>query len=829
MTQLYQIIQARLYTFLTRERDRTALRRLQFTCLGITLVLVTAVLSYSNLGHRVDFNEEGNWEQNSNAPATVVAVRDIEFSDEVRLEEARNHALLNTPLHFSRDFSMPLVDSAAEEKPEDGQPDDPKKIRNFPDLLKRNMDALTVCRQAHQPGPAFRACVQGQISDWPALGQIELEILQSRSLETINENLKKLVNLLYRENVILDDLPAEESSSDQIIVTSYNLGSDPQATMYAKDTILLKKNLRGGAARERFNSQATVQLKTLSPELRPVLVEIAVGYLARLQGADYSESETEKARQAALGKIEPTKFMEKYKRGDAIVKKGEPLTPLKFRALQEHNQAKIRDAFSRTLAIFFQQIVFLFLLVYFLRRHARFYLGKVKSNLIFFITLWAFIILLLVQRSFWSDRSDYNELAHFFGAWVPIGLFVVLFSLMFRESVAVPIAVYMALLVFVASQYDGNSLVITLVIGILSAIMGRKIQRRTHFISTAILLACMKVMLVVMGYFYTDRDMLSMEAGFFAANFLDAMQVSLFSGLASMFVILILPVYEAIFNQPTRFKLAELADPSHPLLQELFQRAPSTWTHTLMVAALSEKACERLGLDTLLCRTGVYYHDIGKMKNAGFFAENQHLIPKPENIDRDNPQMAAKVIIDHVLDGIVMAREARLPEEIIAFIPEHHGTSTMAFFYHKALERSRRKVNRADFRYPGPRPRSRETGIVMIADSLEAASRSLERFDEESVTALIQRIINMKLAENQLDESGLTMGDLTVVREALRDVLLSSFQYRPSYPTTEKTRELEAARGNGRGGPARVKAASAGRAASRKSKGGTKSRRPGGR
>jgi putative nucleotidyltransferase with HDIG domain len=200
-------------------------------------------------------------------------------------------------------------------------------------------------------------------------------------------------------------------------------------------------------------------------------------------------------------------------------------------------------------------------------------------------------------------------------------------------------------------------------------------------------------------------------------------------------------------------------------------------------------------LDWLLTRVGVYYHDIGKIPNAGFFVENQHLIPKPENIDKDNPSIAAKVVIDHVLDGIEMAKKARLPREVINFIPEHHGTSTMAFFYHKALAslsvKQRRKISKSDFQYPGPIPQSKETAIVMIADSLEAASRSLEEVTHESLDNLIQKIINIKLAENQLDDSGLTIGDLEVIKSSFKEVLLSSLHQRPKYPKPEDTKALE--------------------------------------
>ena len=134
------------------------------------------------------------------------------------------------------------------------------------------------------------------------------------------------------------------------------------------------------------------------------------------------------------------------------------------------------------------------------------------------------------------------------------------------------------------------------------------------------------------------------------------MQAAAFCSLSTLLVLGVLPIYETLFNIPTRFKLMELADPSHPLLRQLFQRAPSTWMHTMMVASLTERACEKLDLNTVLARAGIYFHDIGKMVNAGFFIENQHLIPKPENIDKNDPSRAAKVVIAHVLDGIKMAK-----------------------------------------------------------------------------------------------------------------------------------------------------------------------------
>ncbi|MBI3396082.1 MAG: HDIG domain-containing protein, partial [Spirochaetia bacterium] len=564
--------------------------------------------------------------------------------------------------------------------------------------------------------------------------------------------------------------------------------------------------LAGAEEIKRLDDLYQERLKMQDPFLRDALVQSAVVYLYTINGSRFSKTDTEAERKIAMERV-PIPIL-RINRGDAIIQKDEVITDEKYQALLRHKRARFAEKIERIVAIFVEQAVLTGLLVYFAVRFALRRVSDVSSNLIIFLTVWAFAGVLLVLEGFWANGVDYNEVTHYFGSWVPIGAFAVLLAIIFGDSLAIPIAVYLAFLVFLASKNDGNSLIITAGVGVIGAILGGRISKRVHFITTAVSLALMGMVLTTACYLYGDRAIFATLSSkdFFSQNFRDALRISFFSGISTVLVIALLPVYETLFNIPTRFRLAELADPTNPLLKEMFRKAPSTWQHTLMVAALVEKACERLGLNTTLARTGIYYHDIGKMKNAGFFVENQHLIPRPENIDLENPQKAAKVIIDHVLDGIEMAKAARLPREVLAFIPEHHGTSTMSFFYHKALEKMKRRVRREDFRYPGPLPQSKETAIAMIADSLEAASRSLEEFTSAAVDGLIAKIISLKLAENQLDESGLTVGDLSVIQRAFHDVLMSSYHFRPKYPDKKKTDKLEADRRPKKGSAAKKRA-----------------------
>lgn len=262
-----------------------------------------------------------------------------------------------------------------------------------------------------------------------------------------------------------------------------------------------------------------------------------------------------------------------------------------------------------------------------------------------------------------------------------------------------------------------------------------------------------------------------------------------FSGIASFLILAVLPLFER-FGIITDMQLLELTGIHHPLLRQTEELAPGTWQHTLNVAKLAEAAATEIGVNYLLVRAGCYFHDIGKVKNPEYFTENQITNEDKMRHEALQPVMSARVIKNHVKEGVEMARAAKLPERIIDFIRQHHGTSTIAYFYHKALELqergdSKEAVRIDDFRYPGPKPQTIEAAIVHLADTVEAtatAKLSGRTVREGEIQQIVRNAILDKFHDGQFDECNLTLRDLNVIRDVFTKVLKSRFHTRIDYP-----------------------------------------------
>ncbi|HET8568220.1 MAG TPA: HDIG domain-containing protein [Candidatus Limnocylindria bacterium] len=246
-----------------------------------------------------------------------------------------------------------------------------------------------------------------------------------------------------------------------------------------------------------------------------------------------------------------------------------------------------------------------------------------------------------------------------------------------------------------------------------------------------------------------------------------------------------------LFRITTVFELRELADPNHPLLRQLLLRTPGTYHHSLLVANLAERAAEAVGADPLVARVGAYYHDIGKMRNPTAFIENQTGFNPHDELD---PVVSAGIIAAHVRDGLALAERYRLPERIREIIPGHHGTSLVTFFYRKAQDRGE-APDEARFRHSGPRPRSKEAGIVMMADGVEASVRSLEEKTPDTIRVMVDKIIGEKIADHQLDECDLTLRDVQRIRDAFIELLAGVYHERIPYPEDRIARFPPAASG----------------------------------
>lgn len=233
-----------------------------------------------------------------------------------------------------------------------------------------------------------------------------------------------------------------------------------------------------------------------------------------------------------------------------------------------------------------------------------------------------------------------------------------------------------------------------------------------------------------------------------------------------------------LFRITTVFELRELSDPNHPLLRQLLLRTPGTYHHSLLVANLAERAAERIGADALLARVGAYYHDIGKMRNPLAFIENQTGRNPHDALD---PLVSAQIVSAHIRDGLALAERYRLPERIREMIPAHHGTSVVKYFYQTALERGQ-QPDEAQFRHPGPRPQTREAATVMLADGVEASVRSLEEKTADTIRAMVDKIVNERVEDGQLDECDITLRDVQLIKDAFCELLLGVYHERIPYP-----------------------------------------------
>ena len=242
-------------------------------------------------------------------------------------------------------------------------------------------------------------------------------------------------------------------------------------------------------------------------------------------------------------------------------------------------------------------------------------------------------------------------------------------------------------------------------------------------------------------------------------------------------------------DMTTPFQLHELSRPSHPLIQQMLMQAPGTYHHSLMLANLAEYAADRIGADSLLTRVGAYYHDIGKILHPYFFIENQD--GRTNVHDQLDPLTSSRILQNHVTDGLDMARKYHLPSRIRAFIAEHHGTSKTGYQYARAVQASSEPVDDAPFRYPGPRPQSRETALVMLADGCEAIVRARKPAALEDTDALVRKVISERIADHQLDDANLTLHDLEVIRQSFLDTLRGAYHPRIEYPDMSKITRQE--------------------------------------
>lgn len=352
-----------------------------------------------------------------------------------------------------------------------------------------------------------------------------------------------------------------------------------------------------------------------------------------------------------------------------------------------------------------------------------------------------------------------------------------LFTIMFDSRVGFYSTVIVSLIAGALRGNDYTFVVMNILAGALAVYTVRDIKNRTQiFRSFLFILIGYTISIVIFGFErFESWQKILIEFAFAGTSAL----------ISPVLTYGLLIFFERLFNITTELTLLELSNFDRPLLRELARKAPGSFNHSLTMGTLVEAAAEKIGANPLLARVGAYYHDIGKTISPHYFVENQL---DSKNLHEElSPVESARVIVNHVTQGIELAKENGLPNEVIEFIPMHHGTTVITYFYEKAKSQfGEENIDINNYRYPGPKPQSKETALVMLADVCESAVRSIENPDSEKVENLIHNLINARLNDGQLDESPLTFADISKIKEAFAGILIGQHHRRIRYPKQEE-------------------------------------------
>ena len=488
-----------------------------------------------------------------------------------------------------------------------------------------------------------------------------------------------------------------------------------------------------------------------------------------------SEDKTEADRKIAAKAVKPVYKKWEVKKNELIIEKGKRVNARNIAQLSQSRR------FFRpgTTPTFFLGVISLFLLLGLIAVIYMSFVYKKRNFLqdtkdIAIILLNMFFMIVVADGVMRSPQPSY---------FIPMASMAMILMLLVGFNMAFLGVVLMSMFVSLFMG-GGSEITFVLLTGSIAGIFAVKGARRRASILWAGLLAGIAKFLAIVCIGLIN----GMELDFYVHDGLWGIASGLFSGFIVMGL---LPIFEYLFKVPTNISLLELSDLNHPLLKKLAMEAPGTYHHGIMVGNLAEAASDAVGADSLRARVGAYYHDIGKIPKAEYFSENE--MGSGSRHAKLSPSMSALIISKHVTNGVEIAKKYKLNTAIIDFITQHHGDSLIAYFYQKAIEKNEGEdgLKEEDFRYPGPRPQTKESAIVLLADAVEASSRTLDDPTPSSIRTLVRKIINNKFIDGQLDECDLTLKDMHMIADSFVRVLMGVFHTRLDYPDQKEEKERD--------------------------------------
>ncbi|RDE31858.1 HDIG domain-containing protein [Parageobacillus thermoglucosidasius] len=552
------------------------------------------------------------------------------------------------------------------------------------------------------------------------------------------------------------------------------LQADPEDINTAKEaavtsvhSIMAERITKSELEKARAKVQDELKYIILPPSLEKIVIKLTKQ--AIIPNVIYDRAATEEKRRQAMDEVKPVKILQ----GQIIVEEGQFITNEIYRQLQLVGLLENERSF--------QPLIGLFLFVLLLLSPVVYYFGREKTNMNLFVYATIFTIMILVMELLrLIPESD----AFSAGYLVPVAFGTMLVRIFIGERMAIITSILFAVcgsLMFNEEFGTNGTMQVSVAVylvtsGLAGSFFLHKQLRKAKIWQAGVFVAFINVVVMLALNLLKNGHYSLAETGMFL---LMAVASGIFSAILT---IGLLPVLEASFGILSSMKLIELSNPNHPLLRKILTEAPGTYHHSIMVANLAEAACEAIGANGLLARVACYYHDIGKTKRPRYFIENQ-IGSNPH--DHLSPQLSKNIILAHVSDGVAILKKHRMPKEIIDIAEQHHGTTLLKYFYHKALEQMD-YVPEEEFRYPGPKPQTKEAAIVSIADSVEAVVRSLSNPSQEKIEKIVRGIIAERLQDNQLNECDITLKELETVATSLCETLNGVFHSRIEYPEIRK-------------------------------------------
>jgi len=488
----------------------------------------------------------------------------------------------------------------------------------------------------------------------------------------------------------------------------------------------------------------------------------------------FDELTTQKESEELVKNISVTRGM--VQAGDRIILENEMVDEEKFQVLESLKESYeqergtginryIISVGKGTLIVVLMILLFTFLYIY-------------RMDVLMQFSKLSFLLLFMVSIIFISHLLNSFPNIHIY--LVPFAIFPIVIRTFFDSRTAIFTLLIAALVTGFYAPNNYEFVLLQVTAGIVAVFSLNRMHRRGHLIMAAIWVLLTYILVFAALEVIYEGTILTIDFKMF--------RWFIFSSVLILLIYPLLFIFEKIFGFVSDVTLIELSDTNQPLLRKLAEEAPGTFQHSMQIANLGEEIILKIGGNPFLVRAGALYHDIGKVASPGFFIENQALGINPH--DNMNYLKSAEVIIDHVKNGVKMAKRHKLPESLVEFIATHHGTTKAQYFYLKHQEENpNEKVREDSFIYPGPLPKTREAAVVMIVDGIEAASRSLKEKNQENLKELIEKMVDQKIRDRQLEESSLTFRDIKIIKETLLNKLVNIYHVRIEYPKEKENKE----------------------------------------